>query len=471
MQIVPVILSGGSGTRLWPMSRKQYPKQFLSLHGNNSMLQETLLRLKGIKNLTDPVIVCNQDHRFIVAEQCRQIDLKDPTIILEPDGRNTAPAIISAAIHINKTHNDSLILVLSADHIIKNLDELKISLKNAIRKANEGLIVTLGIEPTVANTGFGYIKFLDDGCPYSFKVEKFIEKPDLESAQTYIEKGEYLWNSGMFVFKTSKFIDEVSSWAPEIFKFAMKSVENSRYDLGFIRLDKESFESSPSLSIDYALLEKSQNLCVVKLNAGWSDIGSWGSLYDNEPKDSDNNAIMGDVIAKDTKNSYINSNHHLVATIGVENLIVVDTVDVTFIASNDKANEVSSFVNFLKEKSRPEVGSNRKVYRPWGWYDTLATGPNFQVKRLHINPRAKLSLQKHSKRAEHWVIVEGEATVINGKKKLTLLEGDSTYIPVSVKHSLENKTDLKLEIIEVQSGTYLGEDDIVRYEDIYGRVK
>lgn len=471
MQIVPVILSGGAGIRLWPMSRKQYPKQFLSLNGDNSMLQETLLRLKGINNLTDPVIVCNQDHRFIVAEQCRQIDLKDPTIILEPDGRNTAPAIISAAIHINKASNDSILLVLSADHIIKNLDEFQISLKNAIRKANEGFMVTLGIEPTIANTGFGYIKFIDDGCPYSFKVEEFIEKPDLESAQAYVEKGGYLWNSGIFVFETNKFIDEVSSLAPEIFKFAIKSVENSTYDLGFIRLDKESFESSPSLSIDYALLEKSQNLSVVTLNAGWSDIGSWVSLYDSESKDSNNNAIKGDVIAKDTKNSYINSNHHLVATIGVENLIVVDTVDVTFIASNDKANEVASFVNFLKQKNRPEVGSNRKVYRPWGWYDTLATGPNFQVKRLSINPRAKLSLQKHSKRAEHWVIVEGTATVVNGEKKLILYEGDSTYIPVSIKHSLENKTNLKLEIIEVQSGTYLGEDDIIRYEDIYGRVK
>jgi len=471
MQITPVILSGGSGTRLWPLSRKEYPKQYLPLVGCNTMLQETILRLSGLDNLADPIIVCNADHRFLVAEQCQQIDIKNPTILLEPVGRNTAPAIAAAALQSHQTSDDTVLLVLSADHVIQDIDAFHEAINIASKQAQEGKLATFGIVPTDANTGYGYIKSSKNNTDSAYKVEEFVEKPDLETAEKYLDQGNYLWNSGMFMFKADTLIDELTKHSPDIFKAVSSAVKNATQDLDFIRLEEQSFALSPGDSIDYALMEKNNNVVVVPLDAGWSDVGSWPTLYDIGVKDSSGNVLKGDVIAKDTTNTYIYASHHMVTTVGVDNLVVIDTPDATFIASQDKAHEVKSIVESLQKKGRDEAHSNRKVYRPWGWYDSIEVGKHFQVKRLHVNPGAKLSLQMHHKRAEHWVVVSGTATAINGEAVLTLTEGNSTYIPVGTTHGLENKTNEQLEIIEIQSGTYLGEDDIIRFEDIYGRVK
>ena len=471
MQIVPVILSGGSGTRLWPLSRKQYPKQYLPLAGDNTMLQETILRLNGLENLTDPIIVCNADHRFLVAEQCQQIDIKNPTILLEPIGRNTAPAIAAAALQSIKDTNDAVLLVLSADHVIQDVEAFHQAINIASNQARSGKLATFGIVPTDANTGYGYIKSSKDNVDGAYKVEEFVEKPDLQTAQSYLEQGNYLWNSGMFMFKIDTFISELTTHSPDIVKSVNNAINNAEQDLDFIRLDKQAFESSPSDSIDYALMEKSDNVVVVPLDAQWNDIGDWSALYDIGTKDNNGNVIQGDVFTEETTNTYINANHHMVATIGVQDLVIVDTPNATLISTKDKAQEVKKIVEQLQHQDREEGYYHRKVYRPWGWYESIEVDVHFQVKRLHVNPGAKLSLQMHYKRAEHWVVVSGVATAINGEDVLTLTEGESTYIPVGTTHSLENKTNERLEIIEVQSGTYLGEDDIVRFEDIYGRVK
>ena len=470
MKITPIILCGGSGTRLWPLSRKQHPKQYLPLISDNTMLQETILRLRGLDNLTDPIIVCNAEHRFLAAEQCQQIDITSPTILLEPVGRNTAPAIAAAALQsLKKTDNASL-LILSADHDIQDVEAFHRAIIIASQQAQGGKLTTFGVVPTGANTRYGYIKASQEAIDGAYKVEAFVEKPDLKTAERYFEKGNYLWNSGMFMFKAETFISELTTHSPEIITSVNNAINNAKYDLDFIRLSKQAFELSPSDSIDYALMEKSNNVVVVPLDARWSDIGAWQALYDIGKKDVNGNVFKGDVIAKDTTNAYINANHHMVATIGVDNLIVVDTHDATFIATQDKAQEVKSIVESLKAKGRDEGIKNRKVYRPWGWYDSIEVGSFFQVKRLHINPGAKLSLQMHYKRAEHWVVVSGTATVIKEEEISVLKAGESTYIPIGTTHSLENKTKEQLEIIEVQSGAYLGEDDIVRFEDIYGRI-
>jgi mannose-1-phosphate guanylyltransferase/mannose-6-phosphate isomerase len=482
MQITPVILSGGSGTRLWPLSRKEYPKQYLPLVGDNTMLQETILRLSGLDNLADPIIVCNADHRFLVAEQCQQIDIKNPTILLEPVGRNTAPAIAAAALQSLKASDDTVLLVLSADHVIQDIDAFHEAINIASSQAQVGKLATFGIVPTDANTGYGYIQATPENDKSTvMKVESFHEKPNLEVAQQYLAVNsklsiknlplEFLWNSGMFMFKADKLIDELTTHSPDIVKLVSDAVNNATQDLDFIRLAKQAFESSPSDSIDYELMEKSDNVVVVPLDAGWSDVGSWSALYDIGAKDSSGNVLKGDVTAQDTTNTYIYASHHMVTAVGVDNLIVIDTPDATFIASQDKAHKVKSIVESLQKIGRDEAYSNRKVYRPWGWYDSIEAGKHFQVKRLHVNPGAKLSLQMHHKRAEQWVVVSGTATAINGEDVLTLIEGDSTYIPIGTIHSLENKTNEKLEIIEVQSGAYLGEDDIVRFKDEYGRAE
>jgi len=468
-KITPVILSGGSGTRLWPLSRKQYPKQYLPMVGDNTMLQETILRLNGLDNLADPIIICNVDHRFLVAEQCQQVDIKNPTILLEPVGRNTAPAIVAAALHSIKELDDAVLLVLSADHVIQDIEAFHISISIAAKQAKLGKLATFGIVPKDAHTGYGYIKFSQDSGDSTYQVEQFVEKPDLPTAQSYLEHGNYLWNSGMFMFQANTLIDELATYSPDIVTAVGSAVDNAEQDLDFIRLEKQAFKSSPSDSIDCALMEKSNNVVVVPLDAHWNDIGSWSALYDIGTKDDNGNVIKGDVIAQDTTNTYINANHHMVATIGVDNLIIVDTPDVTFIATNDKVKEVRAIVDSLHANGRDESEKHRKSYRPWGWYDSIELGEQFQVKRLNVNPGAKLSLQMHHMRAEHWVVVSGTATVINGEAILTLKEGDSTYIPIGTVHGLENNTNKHLEIIEVQSGTYLGEDDIVRFKDIYGR--
>jgi len=470
MMIIPVILSGGSGTRLWPLSRKQCPKQYLPLVGDNTMLQETILRLSGLDNLVDPIIICNADHRFLVAEQCQQIDIKNPTILLEPVGRNTAPAIAAAALQSLKQIDDAVLLVLSADHVIQDVEAFHQAINIASNQAQAGKLAIFGVVPTDANTGYGYIKSSKGNIDGAYKVEEFVEKPNLEKAQAYLEQGNYLWNSGMFMFKAAMLIDELAVHSPGIVTPVNEAVNNAVQDHDFIRLDKQAFESSPSDSIDYALMEKIDNVVVVPLDAQWNDIGAWSALHDIATKDANGNVIKGDVIAQDTTNTYINANHHMVATIGVDNLIIVNTPDATFIASQDKAQKVKSIVESLQASGRSESSAHLKVYRPWGWYDSIEAGLHFQVKRLYVNPGAELSLQLHHKRAEHWVVVSGTATVVNGEKVLTLKEGDSTYIPIGVEHSLGNKINKPLEVIEVQSGIYLGEDDIVRFRDIYNRV-
>ena len=466
MQITPVILSGGSGTRLWPLSRKEYPKQYLPLAGDNTMLQETILRLSGLDNLADPIIVCNADHRFLVAEQCQQIGIKNPTILLEPVGRNTAPAIAAAALQSLKYSDDLTLLVLSADHVIQDVAAFHKAINIANQQVQRGKLATFGIVPTDANTGYGYIKSSKDNNNGAHKVEEFVEKPDLKTAEFYLEQGNYLWNSGMFMFQARAFINELTTHAPNIVTSVNNAVNNATQDLDFIRLEKQAFKSSPSDSIDYALMEKSNNVVVVPLDAGWSDVGSWSTLYDIGTKDSQGNVIKGDVITQDTTNTYINADHHMVATIGLDNLIIIYTPDATFIATQDKAQEVKSIVESLQASGRCESAVHRKVYRPWGWYDSIESGEHFQVKRIHVKPGAKLSLQMHHKRAEHWVVVIGIATITNGEQTFILNKGESTYIPLGVTHSLENQTNEPLEIIEVQSGAYLGEDDIVRFEDI-----
>ncbi len=470
MQIIPVILSGGLGTRLWPLSRKQYPKQYLPLVGDKTMLQETILRLSRLDNILDPIIICNSDHRFIVAEQCNQIGIKNRTILLEPIGRNTAPAITASAIQSIKYKNNAMLLVLSADHIINDIKAFHQAIKVGSNHAKEDKLVVFGVVPHEANTGYGYIKSSKNNSDGAFHVKEFVEKPDFETAKTFLDQGNYLWNSGMFMFQSNTLIDQLNIYSPDIVKFASRAVKRAKKDLDFIRLDKESFRDSPSDSIDCALIEKSDNVVVVPLDAGWSDVGSWQVLYDIGVKDINGNVLKGDVITKDTTNSFIYASKHMVTTVGIDNLIVIDTPDATFIGGKDKMHKLKSLVKSMYENRREEALSNRKVYRPWGWYDSIESGENFQVKRLHVNPGSKLSHQMHNKRAEHWVIISGTATVINGNEVLTLIEGDSTYIPIGVKHGLENKTNEKLEIIEVQSGAYLGEDDIVRFEDIYGRI-
>ncbi len=433
------------------------------------MLQETILRLNGLDNLADPIIVCNADHRFLVAEQCRQIDITKPTILLESVGRNTAPAIAAAALQSLTQTDDAVLLVLSADHVIQDIKAFHQAINIASNQAQEGKLATFGIVPTDANTGYGYIKSSDESVNGSYKVEEFVEKPDLQTAQTYLEQGNYLWNSGMFMFKAATLIDELTTYSPKIVTSVNDAVNNAKQDLDFIRFDKLAFESSPSDSIDYALMEKSDNVVVVPLDAQWNDIGSWSALYDIGTKDSNGNVIQGDVFIEETTNTYINANHHMVATIGVQDLVIVDTPNATLISTKDKAQEVKKIVEQLQEQGREEQLYHRKVYRPWGWYDSIDSGDNYQVKRLHVNPKSKLSLQMHHKRAEHWVVVSGIATVVNGDQTFNLNKGESTYVPLGTTHALANNTLDPLEVIEVQSGVYLGEDDIVRFEDCYGR--
>ncbi len=433
------------------------------------MLQETILRLGGLRDLQKPLIICNAEHRFLVAQQCQQIDTTSPTILLEPVGRNTAPAIAAAALQSIREYGDTVLLVLPADHHIEDIDALHQAIDIATKQALNSRLVTFGIVPTDANTGYGYIEYSKERFDDAYRVERFVEKPDQKTANHYLEKGNHLWNSGMFMFKASTLIDELTTHAPDVVLSVTKSIDKATQDLDFVRLGEQDFESSPSDSIDYALMEKSDKCVVVPLDANWSDLGSFSSLYDASTKDNNANVIKGDVLAENTKNSYIDANNRLVVALGVENMIIIDTPDALLVAGKDKSQNLAQIVEKLKLQNREEQAYNRKVYRPWGWYDSIESGNNFQVKMLHVNPKAKLSLQMHQHRAEHWVVVCGVATVTNGDKTTTLTTGQSTYIPVKTKHSIANLADTVLEIIEVQSGLYLGEDDIIRFEDIYGR--
>ncbi|ARD43593.1 mannose-1-phosphate guanylyltransferase/mannose-6-phosphate isomerase [Colwellia sp. PAMC 21821] len=465
--ITPVIMAGGSGSRLWPLSRSLYPKQFLALNGNETMLQQTLQRLSGLA-VEGPVVICNEEHRFIVAEQLRQIN-QSGSIILEPVGRNTAPAIALAAKTIVESQ-DSLVLVLAADHVIQNETAFVKAVENAIPLAQAGKLVTFGIVPTEAHTGYGYIKrglAIDDN---SYNVDAFVEKPNVEVAKQYFAGKEHYWNSGMFLMKASRYLEELYQFRPDIYNACESSLATISNDEDFIRVDKLAFEKCPDESVDYAVMEKTKDAVVVPLDAGWSDIGSWSSLWEVNSKDADGNSVTGDGIAYQTTNSLILGGERLIATVGIDNLVIVDTKDALLVASKDKVQDVKKVVEQLKLEERAEFKIHREVYRPWGKYDSIDSGTRYQVKRITVKPGEKLSIQMHHHRAEHWIVVSGTAKVTNGDKTFLVTENESTYIPIGVVHALENPGQLPLEMIEVQSGSYLGEDDIVRFEDRYGRI-
>ena len=470
MNITPVILAGGSGSRLWPLSRTLRPKQFLKLLNDLSMLQSTLLRLKNISNVSKPIIVCNEDHRFLVSEQLLEIGILDAQIILEPSARDTAPAIAVASLYTqDKIDSDSLILVLAADHDIKNTQAFELAVEQASKAAISGSLLTFGIVPESAHTGYGYIKTTNKDSDIILDVSQFVEKPDEETAQKYLDSGEYYWNSGMFMFQASVIISELKKHQPELLQACQKALFNSDVDLDFVRLQPNAFSAAPSISIDYAIMEKSSQVKLVPLSAGWSDVGCWKSLWEISDKDCNNNVCVGDVIAQDTSNSYIRSSQKLVTTLGVDNLVIIETQDALLIADKSKVQKVKNIVSTLKDKDRYEIKHHRHVYRPWGYYDSIDSGSRFQVKRIVVKPGAKLSVQMHHHRAEHWIIVKGIANVTCGENIKLLRENESIYIPLGEVHALENPGKINLELIEVQSGSYLGEDDIVRFEDRYGR--
>jgi len=463
--IKAVIMAGGSGTRLWPLSRAAHPKQFLALHGEGTMLQNTVKRLSGL-DVQSSVVICNEEHRFFVAEQLREIDKLD-AIILEPVGKNTAPAIALAAFLARE--DDPLLLVLAADHVVQDEVMFTKAVSDALPLAESGKLVTFGIVPQDANTGYGYIK---RGKPQDtgFIVDQFVEKPSIEVAKDYLASGEYYWNSGMFLFKASRYLEELKKFRPDIYQTCKSAVIETDADLDFLRINKEKFEACPSESIDYAVMEKTDDAVVVPMDAGWSDIGSWSSLWEISEKDSNGNATYGDVILHESNNSYVRTDGKLIAVIGVDDLVIVGTKDVLVVAHKDSVQNVKTVVEKLKSESRPEWEHHREVYRPWGKYDAIDSGERYQAKRITVNPGAKLSVQMHHHRAEHWVVVSGTAKVTNGDRTFILSENESTYIPVGEVHALENPGKVPLEIIEIQSGSYLGEDDIVRLEDIYGRL-
>jgi len=464
VSICSVVMAGGSGTRLWPLSRAAHPKQFLRLHGEDTMLQATVKRLSGL-DIQASITICNEEHRFFVAEQLREIDKLGP-IILEPVGRNTAPAIALAAL---TAKDDPLLLVLAADHVIKDEIAFSAAVIRAIPHAEAGKLVTFGIVPSDPHTGYGYIKRGKD-LGQGFEVDGFVEKPTPDIAQDYLSSGDYYWNSGMFLFRASSYLEELKKFRPDILEQCKASVLEIKADLDFLRIDKETFGLCPSESVDYAVMEKTSHAVVVPMDAGWSDIGSWSSLWDISEKDGDGNSTHGDVILHNTYNSFVKTDGKLVATLGVNDLVIVSTKDVLMVAHKDSVQDVKIITAKLKADSRSEWDLNREVFRPWGKYDAIDSGQRYQVKRITVKPGAKLSLQMHHHRSEHWVVVCGTAKVTNGDNTFLLAENESTYIQAGVVHALENPGRVDLELIEVQSGSYLGEDDIVRFEDRYGRV-
>ncbi|MGA6182675.1 MULTISPECIES: mannose-1-phosphate guanylyltransferase/mannose-6-phosphate isomerase [Stenotrophomonas] len=465
LPILPVILSGGSGTRLWPLSREAYPKQFLPLVGDVTMLQATWNRVAAIAGRA-PIVVANQEHRFMAAEQLRECSVVPQALILEPIGRNTAPAIAIAALQALAGGEDALLLVLPSDHVVRNDAAFHAAVKQAAVAADAGKLVTFGIVPTAPETGYGYIKaHAGEGVR---GVDRFVEKPNLETAQQYVSSGEYYWNSGMFLFKASRYLQELEALQPAMLAACRAALDKASRDSDFIRLDAEAFAASPNDSIDYAVMEKTADAAVVPLDAGWNDVGSWSALWDVSDKDADGNACHGDVIALDCRNSYAYGTR-LIAMVGLEDVVVVETDDAVFVGHKDRVQDVKEIVGQIKRDGRSEAAAHRKVYRPWGAYDSIDNGARFQVKRITVKPGATLSLQMHHHRAEHWIVVSGTAEVTRGDEVILLTENQSTYIPLGVTHRLKNPGKLPLELIEVQSGSYLGEDDIVRFEDQYGR--
>ena len=468
--LTPVLLSGGVGSRLWPVSRESHPKQFLPLAGELSMLQETLRRTSGLEEAS-PLVVCNEEHRFMVAEQLRQVSLNTSAMILEPQGRNTAPAVALAAIQALKTDPDALLLVLPADHLIQNVDAFVEAVGRAVPLAQQGRLVTFGVVPTSPETGYGYIKCGAALDPDLYDLERFVEKPDAATARAYLDSGNYLWNSGMFLLRAATYMEQLGSHAPQILSCCERAMADATTDLDFVRPSAEAFSACPGISIDYAVMEKTDAGAVASLDCGWSDVGAWSALWEVADRDDDGNVCKGDIILDNCSDSYFRSDSRLVAATGVANLVVVETADAILVADRSKVQDVKRIVNRLKEQKRPEVSLHRRVYRPWGSYESLVVSERFQVKRIVVNPGQTLSLQMHHHRAEHWVVVSGTAEVTCEDKVFMLGEDESTYIPLCHKHRLANPGRIPLELIEVQSGAYLGEDDIVRYEDVYGRGK
>ncbi|MGO1157273.1 mannose-1-phosphate guanylyltransferase/mannose-6-phosphate isomerase [Acinetobacter lwoffii] len=467
-KIRPVILAGGSGTRLWPLSRKQSPKQFLKLGSTNyTLLQNTVLRLKNLE-CDQPILICNEEHRFIAAEQMREIGI-DATIILEPEGKNTAPAIALAALLLEKTEPNQILLILAADHLIKDTAVFENAILDAVSLAEKNKLVTFGIVPLQPETGYGYI---EKGTQFEcgFKIQQFVEKPNRETAELYLESKKYLWNSGMFVFKANHYLNELEQYGTDILDNCRLSMIKTEYDKDFIRIDHDQFKNCRSESIDYAVMEKTSNAVVVELDAGWSDIGSWSALWEVSEQDHQGNVYQGDVISNKSSENYCYSEKRLVSLLGVNNMVIIDTQDAILIAAKDQVQEIKAIVDDLKSQDRGEISSHREVYRPWGKYDCIDQSERYQVKRITVKPGQKLSTQMHHHRAEHWIVVSGTAKVSKGAETFLLTENQSVYIPVGEVHALENPGKLPLELIEVQSGSYLGEDDIIRFDDIYGRV-
>ncbi|WP_272912515.1 mannose-1-phosphate guanylyltransferase/mannose-6-phosphate isomerase [Tolumonas lignilytica] len=471
MVILPVIMAGGSGSRLWPLSREIYPKQFLKLDGEYTMLQATVQRL-GELDCPQPLVICNEEHRFLVAEQLRYLDKLAHNIILEPVGRNTAPAIALAALIAKQTagrNEDPLLLVLAADHVIRDEAAFTASVKQAIPHAEAGKFVTFGIVPTHAETGYGYIRRgAEIGAAYT--VAQFVEKPNMQTAEGYLQSGEYYWNSGMFLFRASRFLAALKEFRPDIYAACERAVGEIDTDLDFIRINKDAFLACPSDSIDYAVMEKTTDAVVVPMDAEWSDVGSWSSLWEISDKDESGNVFQGDVLQHNSQNNYVFAENGLVSLVGVQNLVVVQTKDAVLVVDQAQVQDVKKIVERLKAAGRSEHQVHREVYRPWGKYDSVDQGSRYQVKRIFIRPGEQLSLQMHHHRAEHWIVVQGTAKVVCGDETRLLTENQSFYIPLGIKHSLENPGKIPLEVIEVRTGSYLNDDDIQRFQDKYGRV-
>lgn len=472
MQMIqPVILSGGAGTRLWPLSRQAYPKQLLALNGQDTMLQATSRRVSDGDRFAAPLIVCNDEHRFIIAEQMRAIDVDPLAIVLEPVARNTAPAIVAAALMATATAPEAILLVLPSDHEIRDVPAFQTAVHTAATAARAGALVTFGITPDSPHTGYGYIR---RGAPLAdvpgcFEVARFVEKPKLERAQAFFEAGDHVWNSGMFVFRADSLLAEVERLQPDILAACGAAVAGASKDLTFVRLDADAFARSPSISIDNAVMEPTDKAAMVAANIGWSDVGSWGSLWEIQPQDSSGNALSGDVVISDVKDSYIRAENRLVAAVGLEDAVVVETADAVLVAGKGRSQDVRAIVDQLAAAGRSEVTHHQRVHRPWGYYEGIDIGDRYQVKHLLVHPGRKLSLQLHHHRAEHWVVVQGTARVTRGDEVILLEENQSIYIPLGTKHRLENPGKIDLRLIEVQSGAYLGEDDIVRFDDDFGR--
>jgi mannose-1-phosphate guanylyltransferase/mannose-6-phosphate isomerase len=469
--LIPVVLSGGAGSRLWPLSRELYPKQFLPLVGERTMLQDTVDRLQGL-GAAAPIVVCNEHHRFIVAEQLRQIETPAQAILLEPVGRNTAPAVAVAALQAVKDADpstDPVLLVLPADHLVLDVPAFQAAVRQGLAAATAGKLVTFGIVPTHPETGFGYIRRAAAPVDTAYPILQFVEKPDLARATAYVAAGDYLWNSGMFMFRARRFLEELRQFAPDMLAVCEKAVASATTDLDFTRLPASVFGECRSDSIDYAVMEKTRDAVVVALDAGWSDVGSWSALQESLPADAAGNVTRGDVVLEDSAGNYVYAEGRLVAAVGLKDHIVVETKDAVLVAHRDRVQDVKKLVERLRREQRPEAAVHREVFRPWGSYDSIDFGDRFQVKRLTVNPGASLSLQMHHHRAEHWIVVSGTARVTCAGRTFLLSENESTFIPIGATHRIENPGKVKLHIIEVQSGSYLGEDDIVRFEDTYGR--